>query len=147
MKPIRGQRCEVLLPNPIVAVASPSYLEKVGTPAHISELRNHPVLFVDEQANVRVPGIKKKLAELSADRAVRSNDGSFLCETIAQGSPGILFRSVWDVEKLLESGKLKRVFPDLSLNSETAICALFPSRENPPRRVVRFVEFLKSRIL
>ncbi|MDV6236604.1 LysR family transcriptional regulator [Leptospira ellisii] len=147
MKPIKGTRCEVLMRNPIVAVASPSYLEKVGTPAHISELKNHPILFVDEQANVRVPGTKKTVAELSEDRAVRSNDGSFLCETIAQGSPGILFRSIWDVEKLLESGKLRRVFPDLLLNSDTAVCALFPSGENPPRRAVRFVEFLKSRIL
>ncbi|XDD49756.1 LysR family transcriptional regulator [Leptospira sp. WS92.C1] len=147
MKPIHGKRCKILLPNPIIAVAAPVYLEKYGIPLQLAELENHPILFVDEQANIKIPGTKKKISDLSTDRAIRSNNGSFLCEFIARGGNGILFRSVWDLEELLDSGRLRRIFPNLRLNSDTCVCLLFPSTENPPKRVLRFAEFLESKIV
>ncbi|MBM9500371.1 LysR family transcriptional regulator [Leptospira sp. 201903071] len=146
MKPIRGERCKLLLPNRIVAVASPNYLEKVGTPSRLADLEKHPILFVDEQANVRIPELKKTISELSSDRGIRSNNGSFLAEFIARGGSGILFRSIWDVEEQIESGKIKRIFPSFHWKTEASVCLLFPSGEKPPKRVLRFGEFLESKI-
>lgn len=146
MKPIRTNRCKVLMSNPIVATASPQFLERVGTPNHIQELENYNVFYVDEHSNVKIPGTKKKISELSKHRGIRSNNGSFLTETIAEGADGILFRSLWDVETLLRSGKLKRIFPNLILDSNTSVCLLFPSGENPPKRVLRFQKFLESKL-
>ncbi|RHX85491.1 hypothetical protein DLM75_21250 [Leptospira stimsonii] len=144
MKPIRGERCKILLPNRIVAVASPSYLEKVGTPSRLSDLENHSILFVDEQANVRIPELKKKISEISGERGIRSNNGSFLVEYVARGGSGILFRSFWDVEEQVETGKLKRIFTNLHWKAETSVCLLFPSGEKAPKRILRFSEFLES---
>ncbi|MBM9577799.1 LysR family transcriptional regulator [Leptospira sp. 201903070] len=146
MKPIRGERCRVLLPNRIIAVTSPNYLEKVGTPSRLSDLAKHSILFVDEQSNVRIPELKKTISELSGDRGIRSNNGSFLAEFIARGGSGILFRSIWDVEEQIESGKIKRIFPNHHWQSEASVCLLFPSGEKPPKRVLRFGEFLESKI-
>ncbi|TGM60192.1 LysR family transcriptional regulator [Leptospira adleri] len=146
MKPIRGERCKALLPNRIIAVAAPSYLEKVGTPSRLSDLQKHSIFFVDEQANVRIPELKKTISELSGDRGMRSNNGSFLSEYVANGGSGILFRSYWDVEEQIESGNIKRIFPNLHWKAETSVCLLFPSGEKAPKRVLRFAEFLESRI-
>ncbi|TGK04484.1 LysR family transcriptional regulator [Leptospira selangorensis] len=145
MKPLSSPKCLRILPNPVIAVANPGYLDRVGTPTNIEELSKHKIMYVDEHSQIRIPKTKKRLMDLSSERQIKSNHATFLCEYAVNGGSGILFRSFWDVESNLRSGKLKRVLPNLILDSETMGCILFPA-ENISKRVQRFSGFLEEKI-
>lgn len=143
MKPMSSSRCIKLLPNPLVACANPGYLDRTGIPTRIDDMVSHKLLFVEEHANLKIG--RKRLAELSQERQIKSNNGSFLSEYVANGGNGILFRSYWDVEPHLRSGRLRRIFPQNSWDTGTMGCLLLPGSSHP-KRVSRLCEFLQDRV-
>lgn len=145
MKPNGGSKCLTVLENPVIAVANPNYLDRVGVPTRLDDLSKHKIMYVEEHSRIEVPKTKKRLQDLSGERQIKSNHATFLCEYAANGGGGILFRSYWDVEPYLRSGKLKRVLPNVILDSGTMGCILFPS-ENVPKRVRKFSQFLEEKI-
>ncbi len=142
-RPLKSARCIELIPNPVIAVAHPAYLERVGTPTTLEELANHKLLFVEAHSHLKLG--KKKLAEINQDRQIRSNNGSFLCEYAASGGEGILFRSYWDVEGYLRTSKLRRVLPNRIIDSRTVGCLLLSSG-TVSKRVSKFCGFLQEKL-
>lgn len=124
-------------------VASPAYLAQRGTPRTPVDLDAHECLSLGQQrgwslrerpggpvTNVKVPG-----------RFV-CNDGAVLHEWALAGK-GLAWRSLWEVGRDLEAGRLVSVLDEFA-PPPMGIYAVFPQRRHLPMRVRLFIEQLSS---
>ena len=123
--------------------ASPTYLEKFGTPKSIADLAKHRCII--HRQNDDAYGVWKFLIDgrseiVKVHGALSSNDGDIVQGWALDGQ-GIVIRSEWDVSKYLESGRLRQILPDFALPSAD-LYAYYPSKQNLPARVRAFINFL-----
>lgn len=123
--------------------ASPTYLEKYGTPKAIADLTKHRCIV--HRQNDDAYGVWKFLIDgrseiVKVHGALSSNDGDIVQGWALDGQ-GIVIRSEWDVAKYLESGRLRQILPDFALPSAD-LYAYYPSKQNLPARVRAFINFL-----
>ena len=123
--------------------ASPTYLEKFGTPKSIADLAKHRCII--HRQNDDAYGVWKFLIDgrseiVKVHGALSSNDGDIVQGWALDGQ-GIVIRSEWDVAKYLESGRLRQILPDFALPSAD-LYAYYPSKQNLPARVRAFINFL-----
>lgn len=123
--------------------ASPTYLEKYGTPKAIADLTKHRCIV--HRQNDEAYGVWKFLIDgrseiVKVHGALSSNDGDIVQGWALDGQ-GIVIRSEWDVAKYLESGRLRQILPDFALPSAD-LYAYYPSKQNLPARVRAFISFL-----
>ena len=123
--------------------ASPTYLEKYGTPKTIANLTKHRCIV--HRQNDDAYGVWKFLIDgrseiVKVHRALSSNDGDIVQGWALDGQ-GIVIRSEWDVAKYLESGRLRQILPEFALPSAD-LYAYYPSKQNLPARVRAFINFL-----
>lgn len=126
--------------------ASPTYLEKFGTPKTIADLTRHRCII--HRQNDDAYGIWKFLIDgrseiIKVHGALSSNDGDIVQGWALDGQ-GIVIRSEWDVAKYLESGRLRQILPEFALPSAD-LYAYYPSKQNLPARVRAFINFLVER--
>ena len=126
--------------------ASPTYLEKFGTPKSIADLAKHRCII--HRQNDDAYGVWKFLIDgrseiVKVHGALSSNDGDIVQGWALDGQ-GIVIRSEWDVSKYLESGRLRQILPDFALPSAD-LYAYYPSKQNLPARVRAFINFLVER--
>jgi len=69
-----------------------------------------------------------------------SNDGDIVLGWALDGH-GILIRSEWDLQKYVQSGRLKIVLPEFGL-PDADLFVYYPSRQNQAARVRAFIDFL-----
>ncbi len=123
----------------IVAVASPAYLERHGTPRTVSELKQHRCLL--GFARGELPQSHWPLAgggKISVEGALVSNDINMLCEAAIQGL-GIAMLPNIAAQLALASGALVQVLPE-QLVADSRIALVYLEREFVPPQVRAFVD-------
>ncbi|MFL1482753.1 LysR family transcriptional regulator [Marinobacter sp. LN3S78] len=96
-----------LMDNNFMAVASPGYLERYGTPTHPSELRDHKGLYyrTSQGPTPWLCEIDGRLHDVSAPAAAISNSGRWLRDKAERGE-GILLLPRWVLAPYLQRGTL-----------------------------------------
>jgi DNA-binding transcriptional LysR family regulator len=152
--------------NRRLCVATPEYLERHGTPQHPHDLARFDCLTLSSDASqvrgwaFRVPRTAQgRLKEgVLADAVppkenwevihfrpggpLDCSDGQVLHDWCLEGH-GIAWRSTWEVEAEIESGRLVEVLADFAA-PPNGIYAVFPQRKHLPVRVRLWIEFLKE---
>ena len=131
-----------LAPAPIVAVASPDYLERRGRPRDPTRLRDHDCL-VDtnfrDQHRWRFRS-KRGPITVSVSGPVRVNSPAAVRELAVAGhGVGLIPRLT--IEEELDRGVLVELFPG-RVAIEWSVCAVYPRRDHLPVRVRAYIDHL-----
>jgi DNA-binding transcriptional LysR family regulator len=132
-----------LIEAPILTVASPSYLERYGRPAHPSDLAQHRCLqFLDPYSGRPfdwefIRG--EESLEVSTSGPLTFADPKSMLEECLAGT-GIAQVIGWGVGSFLSAGALVDLFPDWH-GERFPLFAFHPSRQHPPAKVQAFVNF------
>ena len=137
--------------NRRLCVATPAYLQKYGTPKHPSELMQHSCLTLSSDASqTRGWAFKAQNPEDSESPEVfhirphgplDCSDGQVLHSWCLAGM-GVAWRSTWEVENDIRSGKLVEVLADFAA-PPNGIYGVFPQRKHLPLRLRLWIDFLK----
>lgn len=133
------------------AVASPAYLRRHGRPRAPGELSDHACLTFPLPGFAtfwRFRDAKGRTEEAPVSGRIVVNSGIVLRRCALDGA-GIVLLSDWLVGNDLKRGRLKDLFPRHRVTPshfETAISAVYPSRQLLPRKVRALIDFLKGRL-
>ena len=120
--------------NRRLCVATPSYLERRGTPKHPSELTQHDCLTLSSDASqtrgwaFRIPHPESGTSEVvhfKPGGPLDCSDGQVLHDWCL-GGWGIAWRSTWEVEAEIAAGRLVPVLEDFAA-PPNGIFVVFPS--------------------
>lgn len=140
-----------LMDNEFIPVASPEYLQEMGTPVNAHELTRHRGLFY------RTPtGPSPWLCEIDGEwrdfagiPAAVSNHGSWLGDLAVKGC-GIMMAPRWSLAEYLDSGQLQELFFDpplrVSRNANLAIYLLYQKQQYAVPKVKVAVDFFVGRL-
>ena len=130
--------------NRRLCVATPAYLKRAGTPAHPSELMRHQCLTLSSDAS-QTRGwafvVDGAVTHLRPSGRLDCSDGQVLHDWCAAGL-GLAWRSTWEVEQEVASGRLVSVLDDFAA-PPNGIYAVFPHAKHLPLRVRLWIDFLK----
>ena len=124
-------------------VASPAYLERHGIPLFPADLVAHNCLSLGQQRGWilrETPG--GEVSSIKVFGTFECNDGVVLHEWALAGK-GLAWRSMWEVGRDIESGRLIPVLDDFAA-PPMGIYAVFPQRRHLPLRLRLFVDQLKN---
>lgn len=137
-----------LADNRRLCVATPGYLAQHGTPVHPNELVRFDCLTLSSDAS-QTRGWAFRLTQGSVDQVVHLKPGGPLDCSDGQvlhdwclGGFGIAWRSTWEVESEIASGRLVEVLAAFAA-PPNGIYAVFPQRKHLPLRVRLWIDFLK----
>lgn len=128
--------------NRRLLVASPSYLERRGSPKTPHDLARHDCISIrhgDEAYGVWRLSKGRQSQAIKVNGAMSTNDGDIAVQWALSGQ-GILMRAEWDVEKYLRSGRLRQVL-DGYQTPPADLYAVYPANQQLARRVQSFVDF------
>jgi len=137
--------------NRRLCVASPAYLALRGTPKLPTDLNQHDCLTLSSDASqtrgwaFKVPQTGdegSELIHLKPSGPLDCSDGQVLHDWCLSGW-GIAWRSTWEVEAEIRSGKLVPLLEDFAAPSN-GIHAVFSQRKHLPLRVRLWIDFLKQ---
>ncbi len=143
-----------LADNRRLCVATPAYLKAHGTPHHPSELNKFDCLTLSSDASQTrgwAFNLPSSQSDSSGDMAVNylrpngpldCSDGQVLHDWCLAGY-GIAWRSTWEVEAEIASGKLVALLEDFAA-PPNGIYAVFPQRKHMALRVRLWIDFLKD---
>jgi DNA-binding transcriptional LysR family regulator len=134
-----GLFARTLARMPIIAVASPAYLAKHGTPTSRRDLPQHRCVMGFERGEV--PQTHWPLADggkVHVDGAFFSNDLGLQIGA-ALGGVDIAFLPLVPVRPLLENGQLVHILAG-TLQIESRVAIVYPEREFVPPQVRAFVD-------
>ena len=123
-----------------ILVASPTYLERHGTPSTPADLADHQCVCLAEATKWTF----KDGQTVNVPRSFVVNDGEALRNMLEQGL-GIGIKSVWNASASLKSGRLVEVMPDVPLAIDVSIWLLYPSRRIIAPKVHAMIDFLLER--
>ncbi len=130
--------------NRRLCVATPAYLKRAGTPKHPNDLLRHQCLTLSSDAS-QTRGwaflVDGAVTHLRPSGRLDCSDGQVLHDWCAAGL-GIAWRSTWEVEHEVRSGKLVTVLDDFAA-PPNGIYAVFPHAKHLPLRVRLWIDFLK----
>ena len=143
--------------NRRLCVATPAYLARHGTPQTPAELARFDCLTLSSDASqtrgwaFKVPvrakagtnGPTDEVVYLKPNGPLDCTDGQVLHDWCL-GGHGIAWRSIWEVEAEIASGRLVAVLEDFSA-PPNGVYAVFPERKHLPLRVRLWIDFLKER--
>jgi DNA-binding transcriptional LysR family regulator len=160
--------------NRRLCVATPAYLARHGTPQTPAELSRFHCLTLSSDASqtrgwaFKVPvqgrnaapsrqGTSARLTEAQGEQSEKGSeviymkpagpldcsDGQVLHDWCLAGH-GIAWRSIWEVEAEIASGRLVAVLEEFAA-PPNGVYALFPQRKHLPLRVRLWIDFLKER--
>jgi LysR family transcriptional regulator, transcriptional activator for dmlA len=131
-----------LAPNYRVLCAAPAYLARHGAPQSIAELEAHACLAIKERDHpfgVWRLDAGGRTESVQVTGPLSTNHGEAAVQWALAGR-GIVLRSIWDVQPLLDAGQLQRVLPDATQPAN--VWAVYPQRLAQSARVKACVEFL-----
>ena len=134
-----------IAPAPILAVASPDYLRRRGTPKKPADLRDHDCIvdtnFRDQQRwRFRSSGSGGKTETVSVDGPLRVNHPDAVREMAAAGH-GVALVPDFVAREALEAGRLREVLRG-RVAFQWSILAVYPRRKYLPARVRAYVDHL-----
>jgi DNA-binding transcriptional LysR family regulator len=127
-----------------ILCASPSYLERHGTPKDPGDLANHRLIaFKDAEPRTLVSsgGEQAQFNPKTAAHYLILNDGLTQKLTTLDGA-GISINSLWAVQKEIAGGTLTRVLPDYELENTPALWLIYPKSNVVSVKVRVFMDFL-----
>lgn len=130
--------------NQRVLCAAPAYLERHGMPRQLAELAQHQCIVIRERDQ---DFGRWKLSGPAGEESVRvkgalsTNNGELVHQWAIDGH-GIILRSIWDVGRSLDDGRLARVLPDYA--QEADVWAIYPARLGTTANVRVCVAFLEE---
>ncbi|MBC8727572.1 LysR substrate-binding domain-containing protein [Paraburkholderia sp. UCT2] len=131
-----------LATNYRVLCASPAYLAQHGEPRTVADLEAHACLAIKERDHPfgvwRLDAGGKTVA-VKVTGPLSTNHGEAAVQWALAGR-GIVLRSIWDVQPLLDEGRLRRVLPELT--QPASVWAVFPERLAQSAKVKVCVDFL-----
>ena len=125
-----------------VLCASPSYIQRHGTPSCPSDLDKHNcIVFVGQD----VWHLRNNLedVQVAVSGRLSINNAEMATQATLDGL-GIGLRSRWDVAADLQEGRLIRVLPDYEIPTDMAIYAIFPPGRYRSPAVKAFFESVKK---
>jgi DNA-binding transcriptional LysR family regulator len=134
-------------PNHRVVCAAPAYLKRRGIPRVPEDLLEHDCLTLS------TPGSPLQTWTLGRGRQARSlrvrgplsvDNGEILVDWALAGA-GIAFKSIWDIDEELTSGKLVTVLDDFVPESYD-IHLVYPSRQFLPAKTRHFIDALSAQL-
>lgn len=140
-----------LMNNEFIPVAAPEYLNKMGIPKNVLDLKTHSGLFY------RTPtGPSPWLCEVGGEwidvaglPVAVSNHSPWLAKLALEGR-GIMMAPRWSIAEHLASGRLKELFFDTTLrvsqNAEMAIYLLYQKQQYTVPKVKAAVDFLVAKL-
>ncbi len=139
-----------LADNRRLCVATPQFLKRHGTPHRPADLARFDCLVLSSDASqtrgwaFHVPteqGQGRELVHLKPGGPLDCSDGQVLHDWCLAGY-GIAWRSTWEVEADLASGRLVAVLEEFAA-APSGIYAVFPQRKHLPLRVRLWIDHLK----
>jgi DNA-binding transcriptional LysR family regulator len=133
-----------LADNRRLCVAAPAYLQRAGVPATPSELMRHACLTLSSDASQTrgwAFSVEGEVIHLRPSGPLDCSDGQVLHEWCL-GGLGLAWRSTWEVEADVASGRLQVVL-DAYAAPPNGIYAVFPQRKHLPLRVRLWIDFIK----
>ncbi|WP_321499304.1 LysR family transcriptional regulator [Breoghania sp.] len=125
-----------------VLCASPTYLERHGTPRTIADLAGHTCLAAANQDPWRLDGPDGPVI-VRAHGRLATNSNEVVLQAVRAGV-GVALRSTWDVGADLREGRLQVVLPEYRASRHVAIYAVYPSRRFLPAKVRVFIDYLAA---
>jgi DNA-binding transcriptional LysR family regulator len=133
-----------LADNRRLCVAAPSYLQRAGVPQTPADLSRHECLTLSSDAS-QTRGwafeVDGEVLHLRPSGRLDCSDGQVLHDWCVQGL-GIAWRSTWEVENEVASGKLVAVLEAFAA-PPNGIHAVFPHAKHLPLRVRLWIDFVK----
>lgn len=134
-----------LAENRRMCVATAAYLSRHGTPKLPADLVRHRCLMLSSEAS-QPRGwaftVEGKVVHVRPGGALDCSDGQVLHDWCAQGL-GIAWRSTWEVQDEVASGRLVAVLEDHAA-PPNGVYAVFAQRKHLPLRVRLWIDFLKQ---
>lgn len=134
-----------LASNKRVVCATPAYFQRHGVPTTLEDLAQHNCLAFNLQGGQQRGWYFRRDGKTVAVRAEGSldcNDGELLHRWMSEGL-GLGWRSAWEIQGQLESGRLQTVLDDFAL-PDYDILGVYPQQRNVPAKVRLFVQHLKQ---
>jgi LysR family transcriptional activator of dmlA len=131
-----------LATNYRVLCASPSYLEAHGAPQTLADLESHACLAIKERDHpfgVWRLDAGGETVSVRVSGPLSTNHGEAAVQWALAGR-GVVLRSIWDVQPLLDEGRLLRVLPEVTQPAN--VWAVFPERLAQSAKVKACVDFL-----
>ena len=130
-----------IAPSRAVVLASPSYLERRGRPAHPRELSGHDILlYANEQWRFRIGG---RWETIRVQPRLRADNGEMLRAAAVAGL-GLCILPTFIASPAIQSGALEVVLRDYPL-PEGGLHVVMPPGRAATARVRALVEFLAAR--
>jgi DNA-binding transcriptional LysR family regulator len=135
----------------VILVASPDYLERMGTPRSIDDLSRHECINVKDFQNTTFPWHFRRIVEgaPSGETTICRPKGRFFVnsqiDTVVNAALHGLGISPIDMvvaERFLREGLLKAVLPDYEIISGGELFLLYPHRDHVPLRCRAFIDFI-----
>ncbi|MFM8756368.1 MAG: LysR family transcriptional regulator [Limnohabitans sp.] len=130
-------------------VATPDYLARRGVPHSPADLARHDCLTLSSDASqtrgwaFRVPGAQgHEVLHLRPGGPLDCSDGQVLHDWCLAGW-GIAWRSTWEVDAEIASGRLVAVLEDYAA-APNGIFMVLPQRKHLPLRVRLWIEFIRQ---
>lgn len=133
--------------NPRLLVASPTYLELRGVPAHPHDLDDHDCLsFTRYAAGGDIWELARKDERVSVRHQARylSDNSEAIFDAVSRGF-GIAQVAAYICMDALQSGELQVVLPEWRCMPEAGIFVVFPNRTHVPPKVRSFIDFMSQR--
>lgn len=135
-----------LMDNRRVLCAAPAYLANHGVPKTLADLAGHNCLPIKERDHPfgawRLRG-RHGEETVKVSGSLSTNHGEIALRWAREGA-GIVLRSLWDVQPLLDDGTLVRVLPEYA--QEANVWAVYPQRLGASAKVRVCVEMLAQHL-
>ncbi|AXF05853.1 LysR family transcriptional regulator [Paraburkholderia hospita] len=135
-----------LIDVPFHFVASPSYLERAGRPAALSDLNGHSLLMysgINFSGSLFLKG--RDGEEAVKFRSVMRSENETMLHLAALEGMGLVFLPAWMTQSDIAKGTLEHVLVD-EIQFGTTLHAVYPSRKYLSAKVRTFIDFLSSRL-
>ncbi len=129
----------------LILSASPSYLEKHGTPLHPNDLAKGHVKLQYNAAPERwhFSGEDKKTIGVKVPSVMTCNNGDFMCDAAIDGK-GLVLIPDFVCYQAIQEQKLIPLLCDYKADSELNVYAVYPQNRHVPARIKALINFLSE---
>ena len=133
---------------PSYLCASPSFIERHGTPKTPDDLRTLPAVIYTNSSSGSVFNYRSTAGQHSSinlKAAIYANSTGMLLESTVQGI-GFAQLPEFVCQQNLEDGKLIKLLPDNEIMPEKGIYVIYPDKRFLPLKVRKFIDMLSERL-
>ncbi len=136
-----------LFDNPMLLLASPSYLEQNVYPETPQQLTNHNCLVYSQLKSLNIWHFNQQDEEIAVpvQGTIQSDSGDALLEMALTGA-GVVQLPIWMVKKQLECGELVQILTDYQ-GQNLPFNAVYLQNRHVPLKVRTFIDYMKEKLV